>query len=111
VADRFDLRRDIALRHPRAERGQFDEAAGRWTVAHRSRRRRAGAPLHHGGGLPVVAAHARVRRVATPSRARSTTPACGRTEGVDFTGQRVGVIGTGSSAIQAIPPIARRRPI
>ena len=27
-------------------------------------------------------------------------------EGVDFTGQRVGVIGTGSSAIQAIPVIA-----
>ena len=27
-------------------------------------------------------------------------------EGVDFTGQRVGVIGTGSSAIQSIPVIA-----
>ena len=29
-------------------------------------------------------------------------------EGVDFTGQRVGVIGTGSSAIQAIPVIAQQ---
>src|SRR5207344_141174 len=29
-------------------------------------------------------------------------------EGVDFTGQRVGVIGTGSSAIQSIPLIARQ---
>src|SRR5207247_4792559 len=29
-------------------------------------------------------------------------------EGVDFTGQRVGVIGTGSSAIQSIPIIARQ---
>ena len=29
-------------------------------------------------------------------------------EGVDFTGQRVGVIGTGSSAIQAIPVIAEQ---
>jgi cyclohexanone monooxygenase len=29
-------------------------------------------------------------------------------EGVDFAGQRVGVIGTGSSAIQAIPQIARQ---
>ena len=28
-------------------------------------------------------------------------------EKVDFTGQRVGVIGTGSSAIQSIPHIAR----
>ena len=29
-------------------------------------------------------------------------------EGVDFTGKRVGVIGTGSSAIQAIPLIAKQ---
>ena len=29
-------------------------------------------------------------------------------EGVDFTGQRVGVIGTGSSAIQAMPVIAQQ---
>ena len=29
-------------------------------------------------------------------------------EGVDFAGQRVGVIGTGSSAIQAIPEIAKQ---
>ncbi len=29
-------------------------------------------------------------------------------EGVDFTGKRVGVIGTGSSAIQAIPVIAEQ---
>src|SRR5207244_13323875 len=29
-------------------------------------------------------------------------------EGVDFTGQRVGVIGTGSSAIQSIPIIAQQ---
>ena len=31
-------------------------------------------------------------------------------EGVDFTGLRVGVIGTGSSAIQSIPIIARQAP-
>ncbi|MHC5732854.1 MAG: cyclohexanone monooxygenase, partial [Nostoc sp.] len=29
-------------------------------------------------------------------------------EGVDFTGQRVGVIGTGSSGIQSIPVIAQQ---
>ena len=29
-------------------------------------------------------------------------------EGVDFTGRRVGVIGTGSSAIQSIPMIAKQ---
>src|SRR5437879_11188597 len=39
---------------------------------------------------------------------RGTTYHTGRWphEGVDFTGQRVGVIGTGSSAIQSIPIIA-----
>jgi cation diffusion facilitator CzcD-associated flavoprotein CzcO len=30
-------------------------------------------------------------------------------EGVDFTGLRVGVIGTGSSGVQSIPVIARQR--
>ena len=36
------------------------------------------------------------------------TPAGGRTEPVDFAGKRVGIIGTGSSGIQAIPVIAEQ---
>ena len=32
-------------------------------------------------------------------------------EQIDFTGQRVGVIGTGSSAIQSVPVIASKRAI
>ena len=36
------------------------------------------------------------------------TPTNGRIEGVDFTGKRVGIIGTGSTGIQAIPVIARQ---
>jgi len=42
------------------------------------------------------------------SLARSTSPAAGLTRGVDLTGQRVAVIGTGSSGIQSIPLIARQ---
>ena len=42
------------------------------------------------------------------SAARSITQRTGRTGDVDFSGQRVGVIGTGSSGIQAIPCIARQ---
>ena len=43
-----------------------------------------------------------------PSRASRTTPAPGRTSGVDFAGKRVGVIGTGSSGVQSIPVIAQQ---
>ena len=78
-------------------------AAG--TIAHRPRRRR----CRRGS--------ASWRRAASPPRSvpdipglerfagERTTPALAA-RGVDFTGKRVGVIGTGSSAIQAIPVIA-----
>ena len=59
--------------------------------------------LRHGDGLPLGAAHARRSRAPAPSRA----PCChtGRwpKEEPDFTGKRVGIIGTGSSGVQAIP--------
>ena len=60
------------------------------------------------------------RPARSPTRARPTSKGSssfkGKTyhtghwphEGVDFTGQRVGVIGTGSSAIQSIPVIAEQ---
>ena len=76
----------------------------------RDRRRRA----HHGhasASWRPAASPRPTRRpsgAARPSRASATTPATGRIEPVDFTGKRVGVIGTGSSAIQSIPLIAGR---
>ena len=75
----------------------------------RARRARLGALLHHGDGLPLVDEHAAVPRPRVASRARSLPhrPLAARA-GVDFTGQRVGVIGTGSSAIQSIPLIAEQ---
>ena len=57
-------------------------------------------------GCLSTAKRARLRRASTTSRATSTTPARWPHEGVDFTGKRVGVIGTGSSGIQSIPVIA-----
>ena len=39
---------------------------------------------------------------------RCTSPAAGPTNGVDFTGKRVAVIGTGSSGVQSIPIIAEQ---
>ncbi|HTO10697.1 MAG TPA: NAD(P)/FAD-dependent oxidoreductase [Candidatus Binatia bacterium] len=104
VADRFDLRRDIQC-GTRVTRAVFDEAAGRWTVE-----------TDRGDRVS-----ARFCIMATGCLSSAQVPAFpglegfqGRWyhtghwphEGVDFTGQRVGVIGTGSSAIQSIPIIA-----
>jgi cyclohexanone monooxygenase len=104
VADRFDLRRDIRF-ETRVTAATFDEARALWTVetdrgdcvAARFVMMAVGClsaankppfegiedfkgPIYHTGEWPQ--------------------------EGVDFTGQRVAVIGTGSSAIQSIPLIA-----
>jgi len=105
VADRCDLRRDIVF-DTRVTAATFDEEAKRWLIeTDRGDRVTAkflimavgclsapnrpnfsgledfGGPIYHTGEWPH--------------------------EGVDFTGLRVGVIGTGSSAIQSIPIIAR----
>ena len=75
---------------------------------HRSRRPRLGAVLHHGHRLPVDRADAGVPGPRDFRGHAGTTPGSWPHEGVDFTGQRVGVIGTGSSAIQSIPLIAEQ---
>jgi cyclohexanone monooxygenase len=105
VADRFDLLRDIELT-TRVLAAHFDDAAARWEIE-----------TEHG------AASARFCILATGCLSSANTPRLpgiehfagamvhtGRwpQEGVDFTGQRVGVIGTGSSAIQSIPLIAEQ---
>jgi cyclohexanone monooxygenase len=106
VADRFDLRRDIQF-DTRVTAATFDEAQALWTVA-------------TDGGETV---QARYCIMATGCLSVPNEPAfpgqdlfkgptyhTGRWphEGVDFTGQKVGVIGTGSSAIQSMPQIARQ---
>lgn len=104
VAQRFDLRRDIVF-NTRVTAAAFDEADHRWTVscddgAH------ARAPF-------LIMAIGCLSNARTPdfpglSEFAGTSYHTGHWphEGVDFAGLRVGVIGTGSSAIQAIPVIA-----
>ena len=105
VADRFDLRRDI----------QFNT---RVISARRSTR-----PPGAGRSRPATARASRPPS-ASWRRAASPRPTCPRSrasrrfkgeryhtghwphEDVDFTGKRVAVIGTGSSAVQSIPIIA-----
>jgi cyclohexanone monooxygenase len=106
VADRFDLRRDIRF-NTRVTSASFDDAENNWTI--RTDR-----------GDVVTACYcvmatgclstAKVPPIPGIETFRGKTFHTGAWphEGVDFSGQRVGVIGTGSSAIQAIPVIARQ---
>ena len=106
VADRFDLRRDIAF-DTRVAAAAFDDAAGLWTVeTARGERVRARFCVMATGCLSAA------NRPEFPGLEdyRGATWHTGRwpREGVDFAGMRVGVIGTGSSAIQSIPVIAEQ---
>ena len=63
VADRFDLRRDVEL-NTRIRSARFDSEAGLWTLEAENLEtgavRSVRAPLHHGDGQPLDAAHARL---------------------------------------------------
>jgi cation diffusion facilitator CzcD-associated flavoprotein CzcO len=104
VADRFDLRRDIQF-STRVTSARFDDAANRWEVF-----------TEHG---ERVTARFLITAVGCLSAA-NVPDIPGRDsfqgewyhtarwprEGVDFKGKRVGLIGTGSTGIQATPVIA-----
>src|SRR5260370_439424 len=104
VADRFKLRNDIAL-DTRVDRAIFDESANTWSVA-------------TSGGKTVTAryvvlatgclSNARVPDIKGLSDFKGKVYHTGHWphERIDFTGQRVAVIGTGSSGIQSVPVIA-----
>jgi cyclohexanone monooxygenase len=104
VADKLDLRRDMRF-ETRVTGAVFNETTNRWTVT-----------TDRGD---TVSAKFTVMATGCLSAARMPDfPGIdsfkGKTyhtghwphEGVDFTGLRVGVVGTGSSAIQSIPVIA-----
>lgn len=104
VADRFDLRRDVTL-NTRVASAVFDESADRWTV-----RTDDGDTVTARFFIMATGCLSSTNTPAIPGRESfaGTTLHTGRWphEPVDFSGKRVAVIGTGSSAIQAIPLIA-----
>jgi len=106
VADRYDLRRDIDF-GTRVEQAHWDEATGRWRI-HTSRGETLSARFYvmATGCLSVP----KDPDIPGAGRFKGPTYTTGRWphEGVDFTGQRVAVIGTGSSGVQTIPLIARQ---
>jgi cyclohexanone monooxygenase len=106
VADRFDLRRDIQF-DTRVTEAHFDRALCHWTLrTDRGDQVRARYCVMATGCLST----ARVPDFPGIERFAGRTYHTGNWphEGVDFAGMRVGVIGTGSSAIQAVPVIAQQ---
>ena len=106
VADRFELRADIRF-VTRVKSAQFDESSSRWAV--RTDR-----------GDVVTGQYLIMATGCLSSTNLPEFPGIGSFKGqsyhtgawphepVDFTGKRVGVIGTGSSAVQSIPIIAKQ---
>ncbi len=106
VADRFDLRRDIRF-ETRVTRATFDESANAWTVETDRQDRVVARFLITAMGCLSSPNTPKIPGLADfegPTYHTGNWPH----EGVDFSGKTVGVIGTGSSAIQSIPLIARQ---
>ncbi|MGB7120056.1 MAG: NAD(P)/FAD-dependent oxidoreductase, partial [Bradyrhizobium sp.] len=106
VADRFGLRQDIVF-NTRVERAEFDEGCGAWQVATSDGKTvRAQFVVLATGCL----SNARMPDIKGLPDFEGNVYHTGHWphEGVDFTNLRVGVIGTGSSAIQSVPLMAEQ---
>ena len=104
VADRFELRRDIRF-GTGVTAAHYDETAALWQIqTDQSTRLSARFCIMATGCL----SNARTPQLPGLDDFTGGTYHTGQWphEGVDFSGQRVGVIGTGSSGIQAIPMLA-----
>ena len=106
VADRFDLRRDIKF-GTRVESAAFDTGEQRWHVRTDQGDHVSAQHLIMAVGCLSTSKMPEIPGVDDFQGAWYHTGHWPH-EGVDFSGQRVGVIGTGSSAIQSIPIIAQQ---
>jgi cation diffusion facilitator CzcD-associated flavoprotein CzcO len=106
VTDKFDLRRDMQFRAT-VKAAHWDGTANQWTVTLESGQQARSRFLITAIG--ILSAHT---LPAIPGRESFQGPAYHPARWphtpVDFTGKRVGVIGTGATAIQAIPEIAKQ---
>jgi cyclohexanone monooxygenase len=106
VADRFDLRRDIQF-NTCVETCAFDEDTNIWSVKTSDGKTVAARFVVFATGCLSNARKPDIRGLDSfkgPVYHTGNWPH----EAVDFTGLRVGIIGTGSSAIQSIPVIAEQ---
>ncbi len=104
VADRFDLRRDIQL-GTRVTEAIFDESSDRWDVGTDGGERVSAQFLISAVGC-LSAANIPEFEGLDRFEGEWYHTASWPHDGVDLTGKRVGLIGTGSTGIQATPVIA-----
>ncbi|MBV8888520.1 MAG: NAD(P)/FAD-dependent oxidoreductase [Alphaproteobacteria bacterium] len=104
VADRFDLRRDIRF-GARVVAAHYDADVNRWVVTTEAGDRFTATFLVTAVGC---LSSANIPNIPGLDRFAGAWYHTGQWphQGVDFTGQRVGMIGTGSTGIQAAPVIA-----
>jgi cyclohexanone monooxygenase len=105
IADRYDLRRDIRL-ETGVSAAIYDESTDSWTVETEAGERfRARFCIMATGGLsaPNRPGFPGLDRFEGTVVQTSLWPE----EGVELAGKRIGIIGTGSSGVQAIPELAR----
>jgi len=106
VADHLDLRKDFTF-NARVTSAAYDEAANRWTVRTQDGTQASATYLVTAVGC-LSTANKPEFGGADRFAGRSLHTGDWPHEPVDFTGLRVGVIGTGASGIQAIPVIAEQ---
>src|ERR1700736_813736 len=106
VADRFKLRTDIQL-DTRVDRAAFDESANSWQVSTSDGRSVTARYVVLATGC---LSNARMPDIKGLSDFKGKVYHTGHWphERIDFSGQRVAVIGTGSSGIQSVPVIAEQ---
>jgi cyclohexanone monooxygenase len=104
VADRYDLRRDIQF-ETRVTSAVFDEAVERWQIATDRGEQWSARYCIMATGCLSAPRRPDFKGIDAFEGDWYHTGYWPH-EGVDFTGKRVGIIGTGSSAIQSIPIIA-----
>lgn len=104
VADRFDLRRDIQFK-TRVTAAHYDEKAREWRVKTDDGKTVAARYFISGAGCLSAANRPDIKGLES-FRGEVFHTGTWPHQPVEFTGKRVGVIGTGSSGIQAIPVIA-----
>ena len=104
MADKLDLRRDIRFK-TRVTAARYNEQTHRWDIDTDDGKQVSAKFFISAVGCLSAA---QVPDIAGLESFQGTWYRTGRWphEGVDFTGKRVGIIGTGSSAIQSIPVIA-----
>jgi len=104
VVDRFDLRRHMRF-DTRVTHASFDSQRGRWLVDTDAGGRISAQFLIGAAGTlsaPQWPQYPGIETFAGPSHHTARWPA----DGVDLTGKRVGVIGTGATGVQVIQTIA-----